>query len=213
MSQRYFTDAPIRGSRVTLAGSEAHHLIHVMRSGPGDEVVLFDGSGAEFSARIERVGRAEVELAVLARREIDRELPWELTLGVALPKGDRQRWLAEKAVELGVRRLVPLAASRSVARPSESALARLRRTVVEASKQCGRNRLMEIAEPEGWSEFVAGAGTGRRLLAHPEGPALAGKLFRVPGVERSEPPGKETGGSLRLTASHSPRRNPRKRRS
>lgn len=209
MSERYFVDTPIRGGRATLTGPEAHHLIHVMRFGPGNQVVLFDGSGAEFAARIDRVGRAKVELTVLARREVNRESSREITLGVALPKGDRRRWLVEKAVELGVRRLVPLATSRSVARLSDGALARLRRTVVEASKQCGRNRLMEIAEPQAWSDFVVAAATGLRLLAHPEEPAPAGKLPVAPagvaGVEPSEPPGKPAGGSLRLTASHPPK--------
>ncbi len=168
MTDRYFMESPITGGMVLLAGPEAHHLIHVMRAKPGDQVVLFDGSGAEFHARIERVARTEVELGVLARHEVDRELPLDLTLGVALPKGDRQKWLVEKTVELGVGRLVPLVTARSVARPGERTLARLRRTVIEASKQCGRNRLMQIAEPQSWPDFLtATEGAPCRLLAHP----------------------------------------------
>jgi 16S rRNA (uracil1498-N3)-methyltransferase len=113
MADRYFSDRPIVDSLAVLAGAEAHHLIHVMRARPGTEIVLFDGSGAQFSARVERLRRAEVELAVLTRDEIDRELPRAVTLAVALPKGDRQRWLVEKATELGVARLVPLRTVRS----------------------------------------------------------------------------------------------------
>ncbi len=151
-----------------LAGPEAHHLIHVMRAAPGAEVTLFDGSGFEFSATVEKVGRTEVELAVLGREEIDRELPLELTLAVALPKGDRQKWLVEKAVELGVSRIVPLRTDRSVALPVQKALARLQRTVVEASKQCGRNRLLEITDPRTWPNLVERNGdVACRLVAHP----------------------------------------------
>ncbi len=117
MSDRYFTDEPITGGSVVLAGAEAHHLIHVMRAAPGHRVTLFNGSGDEFPAVVERVGRAEVELTVLARESVNRELPFELTLGVALPKGERQRWLVEKAVELGVTRIVPLRTCRAVAQP------------------------------------------------------------------------------------------------
>ena len=84
MTDRYFVEAPISADRVVLDGPEAHHLTHVMRVRPGARVVLFDGSGAEFAAQVERAGRAEVELAVLARREVDRELPLDLSLGVAL---------------------------------------------------------------------------------------------------------------------------------
>lgn len=168
MSERYFVAPPISGDHAVLGGPEAHHLIHVMRAKAGTRVTLFDDTGAEFPAQVERVGRSEVQLTVLSRLEIDRELPLELVLGVSLPKGDRQKWLVEKVVELGVARLVPLVTARSVAQPVQQALDRLRRTVVEASKQCGRNRLMEITEPEEWSAFVTAAAPGsRRLLAHP----------------------------------------------
>jgi 16S rRNA (uracil1498-N3)-methyltransferase len=168
MADRYFLATPISADRVTLAGPEAHHLIHVMRAAPGIRVVLFDGSGAEFHAVVERIGRSEVELAILRREEVDRELPLDLTLGVALPKGDRQKWLVEKAVELGVTRLVPLRTERGVAQPVEQALSRLRRAVIEASKQCGRNRLMQIEEPQSWPDFAADAVTTPcRLLAEP----------------------------------------------
>ena len=168
MADRYFVETPIAQDRVLLGGSEAHHLIHVMRAKQGSRVVLFDGSVAEFSARVERIARSEVELAVLSRAEVDRELPLELILGVALPKGDRQKWLVEKAVELGVARIVPLKTSRSVAQPVRQALDRLRRSVIEASKQCGRTRLMEIARPRAWADFVTEtAEAPSRLLAHP----------------------------------------------
>lgn len=168
MSDRYFVEPPIQGDHVALRGPEAHHAIHVKRAKPGDRIVLLDGSGAEFSARVERVRRGRVELSVLDRAEVDRELPIDLTLGTSLPKADRQRWLIEKAVELGVTRIVPLRASRSVAQATANTLGRLRRTVIEASKQCGRNRLAEITQPQAWAEFVAGGPDDAvRLLAHP----------------------------------------------
>ena len=125
MSDRYFVETPISADRALLVGAEAHHLIHVMRAEPGSRVVLFDGTGAEFSARVERMARSEVALAVLSRERVDREPPIDVTLGVALPKGERQRWLIEKATELGVRRIVPIRTARSVAQPTAPALGRL----------------------------------------------------------------------------------------
>jgi len=170
MADRYFVESPIASDRATLAGPEAHHLIHVMRVKRGSRVVLFDGSGAEFTAAVENVGRSDLELNILAREAIDRELPLAITLGVALPKGDRQKWLVEKAVELGVAKLTPLRTERAVAQPVEQALDRLHRAVVEASKQCGRNRLMEIERPRNWADFVEDtAAEPCRLLAHPRG--------------------------------------------
>lgn len=170
MTDRYFTESPIDGSTVRLEGPEAHHLAHVMRVKPGQQVVVFDGSGREFDALVTKVARVSIELEVVDARQVDRELRQELTLGVALPKGDRQRWLVEKAVELGVSRLTPLVVARGVAPPAERSLDRLRRAVIEASKQCGRNRLMAIEEPRRWETYLTEApSTAHRLIAHPSG--------------------------------------------
>lgn len=147
MTHRYFVEPPIAGSEAVLADAEAHHLAHVMRLKAGAEVVLFDGGGAEFLARVENVGKRETRLVVLERREVSRELPRRITVYTALPRGDRQKWLIEKAVEIGIARLVPLHTERAVVVPDGDTCAKLRRAVIEASKQCGRNVLMEIAEP------------------------------------------------------------------
>lgn len=172
MADRYFSAEPILADSVVLDDAEGHHLARVMRAQPGDEVTLFDGQGAEFSARVTSVKKDRVELTIIERREIDRESPTRLTLAVALPKGDRQKWLVEKAVELGVARVVPMVTMRGVSQPVDAALVRLRRAVIEASKQCGRNRLMEIAEPADWNEFaVAVPREVARFIAHPGEPA------------------------------------------
>jgi 16S rRNA (uracil1498-N3)-methyltransferase len=180
MSQRYFVESPIATDRASLVSAEAHHLSHVMRAAVGDEVTLFDGVGAEFTARVAKIGRSSVDLEVLSRHEIDRELPFEIVMGVALPKGDRQRWLIEKCAELGVTRIVPLQTTRSVAQPVEQALERLRRTVIEASKQCGRNRLMTVAEPLRFDDYLSGAPhDAMRLIAHPVPLEQASSLHRI----------------------------------
>jgi len=168
MSDRYFVESPIVSDRAVLVGAEAHHLLHVMRAKAGTRVTLFDGSGWQFEAIVGQAGRSKVELAITGRQAINREAGVAVTLGVALPKGDRQKWLVEKVVELGVARLVPLETERGVAQPSKNALERLHRVVIEASKQCGRNRLMEIAEATAWQAFlVESATTVCRLVAHP----------------------------------------------
>jgi 16S rRNA (uracil1498-N3)-methyltransferase len=173
MSERFFVADKITAGRVDLVGDEARHLAAVMRAQPGDEVVLFDGSGVEFVGRVAAVLKRAVQLEVVERREISRELPCLLTLAVALPKGERQKWLVEKATELGVTRLVPLVTERGVAQPADAALDRLRRTVIEASKQCGRNRLLEIAQPMPVGDYLRSADLGAtRLFADAAGTAL-----------------------------------------
>src|SRR3954471_3359889 len=175
MSDRFFASQPITGDHVTLDGPEAHHLLHVMRAAAGTQVTVFDNSGAEFDAVVESTRRSDAILRVTDRREVNRELPFPLVVGVALPKGDRQKWLVEKLTELGVTTLVPLITERSVAQPSIGALDRLRRAVIEAAKQCGRNRLMEISPPQRWEAWLnddcclPNNTQLSRLLAHPKG--------------------------------------------
>ncbi len=196
MARRCYSETPIDGDHATLDGSEAHHLLHVLRATPGTEVTLFDGSGCEFDAEVIACKRSTVELAITERREVNRELPQPLVLGVALPKGDRQRWIVEKSVELGVTRLVPLVTERSEKQGGD----KLGRYVIEASKQCGRNRLMEIAEPVRWGDWlvadshaVGGVSDAdfapqselpvfRRWVAHPTGlqPTAAALVERRP---------------------------------
>lgn len=168
MSRRFFFDSPIVGNAVELTGPEAQHLAKVMRAKAGDEVTLFDGCGFEFTAEVTTVARSAIELQIVEQREVDRELLFELTLAVALPKGDRQRWLVEKLVELGCTRLQPILTTRGVAQPTGNARARLERAVIEASKQCGRNRLMVIATPQQVADILATADRiTTRLFAHP----------------------------------------------
>lgn len=197
MSQRFFCETPIQGGVAQLTGGEAHHFLHVMRGQTGTEIVLFDGSGYEFKARAVQCGRNTVDFQVIDSRQLDRESLRDVTLAVALPKGDRGRFLVEKLTELGVRRLVPLITEHGVAQPALSALERMRRTVVEASKQCGRNRLMEVTAPVGWRDFVSRPEEGdfqngermERLVAHPDteqSPPSVAEIsrLRLPSAER-----------------------------
>jgi 16S rRNA (uracil1498-N3)-methyltransferase len=150
MADRYFSEQIITASEqtITLVGDEAHHLSNVMRAKIGDEFTVFDGRGADWSAKITRIEKRAVQLQVLAEQPSRKELQDDLTIAVALPRGDRQKWLIEKCVELGVARLIPLMTDRGVAQPVESAIDRLNRQVLEATKQCGRAKLLKIDTPQ-----------------------------------------------------------------
>ncbi len=175
MASRYFLEATPQHDVAILQGTEAHHLAHVMRAQVNDEVTLFDGSGWEYQATVTAIRRNEIQLRIVGRLEVSRESSRHVILAVALPKGDRQKWLVEKAVELGVGRLVPLETTRGVAQPNANAIERLRRAVIESAKQCGRNRLMEISPATKWQDFVAAAAASGlpRWVAHPT-PAARG---------------------------------------
>lgn len=170
MSQRFFLIHPIVDNITTLEGEEAYHLVRVMRARPGDKCALFDGTGTEYQAEVVEILPKRVRLRIVDRQVVDRESPFRVTIGAPLPKGERERFLVEKLTELGVTAFVPLVTERTVVRPTAAAVRRLERTVIEASKQCGRNRLMEITAPTAFRSFLHDyASTEVRWLAHPMG--------------------------------------------
>ncbi len=133
-------------------------------------VEVFDGQ-SPFARRAEvrRAGSDQAELVVVGE-PIPERAPWaRLSLAIAFPKGERLDWLVEKAVEVGVSTLIPIQTERSVVDPRPSKLERLRKAVIEASKQCGRNRLMTIGRPSTLEDIVGAASAMVRLLAHPGG--------------------------------------------
>ena len=157
MSHRFYLPQLESDAPLVLDGDQAHHALQVMRFGVGDTITLFDGQGIEYRARIESIGKRRLELQRLERIESDSELPVDLSLAVALPKGDRQKWLVEKLVELGVRRLIPLETERGVAAVNPKVRTRLEKQVIEASKQCHRNRLISIEPAQSLETLVAWA--------------------------------------------------------
>ena len=199
MSQRYFVEQPITSTHVRIAGAEAHHLLHVMRGQRGQMVELFDGSGNEFQAEICGGGRDWVDLSVKSSAAIDRELASALEVAVALPKGDRQRILVEKLVELGVSSLVPLITARGVAQWSDQVRTRLKRCAIEASKQCGRNRLMKIGEPMKCESFFSGDSSySSKLIAHPGGQPISVIAWSAPVAIAIGPEGGFTNEEFRI---------------
>ena len=103
-------------SRVTLDETEATHLYRVLRKQPGDEVELFNGRGEACRATVVSVEKKQVQLEP-KRVRIDETGPSGVTLALAPPKGDRFRWVIEKATELGVDEIVPLLTERTVVEP------------------------------------------------------------------------------------------------
>ena len=131
-----------------LDGERLRHLRTVLRLGPGDEFSVTDGAGAEYLARVEHLGREEGRALVLSRTEPLRESPLELVLAQAIPKSDRFALVLEKAVELGVRGIIPVISRRTVPTGSAGAAAlRWRRIVESAVAQSGRTHMPTLRSP------------------------------------------------------------------
>jgi 16S rRNA (uracil1498-N3)-methyltransferase len=170
MADRFYISCPLTLGLVTLRGAEAHHLATVRRFCPGDQVCLFNGDGHEYTASIVSVARREATLEILSIQTPQRESPIRIEVAAPLPKGDRARFLLEKLTELGVSSFVPLRTERSVVHPRETKLDHLQRSVIEVSKQCGRNVLLHVRPLTDWSEYsVSGDLPAVRLVADPQG--------------------------------------------
>lgn len=156
----------------SLGDEEAAHAFKVLRMKPGERLVAFDGKGWEIHGEVVEANKREVACRIVQKHWNPNELPGLAQVGIAMPKGDRQKLVIEKLVEMGIHQLVPLVSDRSVAEPSSGMANRLLRYTIEASKQCGRNKLMEILEPMSLKDYLKmpearGTTTGAKWIAHP----------------------------------------------
>ena len=167
---------------VSLSADEARHARGVLRLQPGDEVYVFDGAGREFRCAVREFHRDGAVLKVLEEVEPARpESPLNLTLGIALLKGEKFDLVLQKATELGASRIVPVATLRADVRirdgdEAKRKVTRWQRIVLEAAKQCGRAQLMEIEEPVVFRALIdspAEAGRLRLMFAERNGTSLA----------------------------------------
>lgn len=141
---RLFIDQPIAPGALRIDGPAAHYLVSVMRMAPGDPVKLFDDVTGEWLATATHIGKRDlvVDVSTMLR---EREPVPDLWLCAAPLKKGRIDWLAEKACELGVDRLVPVVTQRTVV--DRLKLDRLRAHMIEAAEQCARTALPGIVEP------------------------------------------------------------------
>ena len=142
---RFFVDAPLAaGQPIRLPIEVAHHAVRVLRLRDGAPIVLFDGRGGQYAARL-HVGQSVALAQIEAFDPIERESPLRLTLVQALVAADKVDWIVEKAVELGVVRLLVVPMQRSVVRIDEARAARRLRHWMDVARaaccQCGRNRV------------------------------------------------------------------------
>lgn len=169
MPARFYCPDPASDGVHRLRDGEAKHLSRVCRLGVGDEVEIFDGRGAATRARVIALGNNWVDLTAVGEPIPERVPAFPLVLASAVPKADRFDWLVEKSTELGVGRLIPLITERTVVEPAATKISRLERTVIEASKQCGRTRLMLIDHPRRWPAIVDAFPHSSRFLADQSG--------------------------------------------
>lgn len=145
---RFHCSVPLSaGAGLVLPAGAARH-VQVLRMQPGDALTLFDGAGGEYAATVERMGRSDVAVTVGAHLPVEREAARAVHLAVGMPANERMDWLVEKATELGVASIQPLATAHGVLRlageRAEKKRAHWEAIAVAACEQCGRNRVPVI---------------------------------------------------------------------
>lgn len=172
---RIHVEAALRsGTELALPTAASAHLLKVLRLRPGARLTVFNGQGGEYEAELlEGDGKARIRIG--DHSTIERESPLQLTLLQAISRGERMDLIVQKAVELGVTRIVPVTAERSVVRldaaQAEKRRAHWQSIVISACEQCGRNRVPRIEPIVDTATAVAVAvadATAIKLLLAPE---------------------------------------------
>lgn len=154
---------------IRLDSDESHHLVSVNRARTGDTVVAFDGRGSEWICELTGDSKSAAVLKVRFRQQIKR-LPYEITLGQALPKGPCMDAIVRKATEIGAARIVPLESERTQVRLDEDRqdrkIEKWQGAVLEAAKQCGNAWLPEVLPVQNAATFIEGSkGYDLKLIA------------------------------------------------
>lgn len=157
MHRCYLPHADFSAPALCVEGDEAHHAVRVLRLREGEECEVFDGEGRAARCRVTAAAGSCLQLGDI------RPLPplppvAELTLALAIPKGGNMELIVQKAVEMGVSRIIPLMTERTIvrlnAKEARSKAEKWRRTVLEACKQCGVRRLPVVEEPQSMAELL-----------------------------------------------------------
>lgn len=186
MRRFVITPERIEGQRVTFGPEETRHLARVLRLGPGDLVIASDGSGHDYTVRLEAIGVAATG-TILEVAHGTTESPLGITLIQGIPKSDKMEAIVRAATELGVTRVMPVITARTVvalesSRWSERAR-RWHRVAAEAAKQCGRSVIPDISPPVPLTAAIEGLveATLRICLWENERRPL-GEVLASPGV-------------------------------
>jgi 16S rRNA (uracil1498-N3)-methyltransferase len=173
MPRVYIPPERITGAEIPLQPREARYILTVLRLGPGDEVTVFDGEGNEYRTELIEDYQGGISLAIQEEVRPGRESPLTITLGQGLLKGERMKFVIQKATELGVGRIIPLVTARSIpiveGERESLRIERWQRIAQEAAKQSGRTIVPEIEAIHELTAFLA-EGAGTRVILWEEEP-------------------------------------------
>ena len=156
---------------IPIAGDDAHHIAYSLRMAVGDRLTVCDMQKTEYSCTVTSIKPELVLLHIDEIRENSTELPLEICLYQSLPKGDKMDYIVQKAVELGVTSVIPVAGARCIVKLDEKnaqkKVARWQKIAEEAAKQCGRGIIPHIGMPITFAQAIeAGRKTDLPLFCY-----------------------------------------------
>lgn len=157
---RIYTASPLgEGTHADLDDNAAQHVGRVLRMQPGQELRLFNGDGNDYPATLTETGKKRVQVLVGKPEPNLTESPLQITLGQTLSRGDRMDYAVQKAVEMGVSRVVPLTTERCEVKlkgdREDKRLRHWQSVAISAAEQCGRARVPDILPVMNVNEWLA----------------------------------------------------------
>ena len=186
---RLHVDRPLAtGGRVPLPEAAGRHVTKVLRLGPGDPLVVFDGRGGEYDAAVAHVSRGVVAVEVGAHRPVDRESALAVELGQGVCRGERMDLVVQKATELGVCAIRPVLCERTVVKldPARAGrrLAHWRAIAVHAAQQSGRTRAPELGGVDDLDTWLSRPAACTGIFLSPRASSSISRLARPEGTVR-----------------------------
>ncbi len=161
-AQRLFVEGGLsEGAHIACSAEQANYLRNVLRLGPGDAILLFNGRDGEWRAEVAETGKRATTLAVSSLARPQEGGP-DIDYLFAPLKRARLDYMVQKAAEMGVARLRPVLTRRTVAERVN--VERMRANAIEAAEQCGILRVPEVQEPEKLERALASWDPARRLI-------------------------------------------------
>jgi 16S rRNA (uracil1498-N3)-methyltransferase len=160
---RFYCDPKISdklalGAQVKLPESAAIHATRALRLGVGNQVILFNGDGQDYISELTHVTKNEVIAKILKAKTVENESPIKILLAQAISSGDRMDFTLQKAVEMGVTAIQPIASQRSIVKLSGERAEKRREhwqnVVNSACEQSGRAFVPQVANPMSLSDWL-----------------------------------------------------------
>ncbi len=170
---RLFIDMPLTtGETINLPRDKAHHISNVLRMRIGDSIKLFNDSGDDYQSKIIEISKKSAQIGIGESIQIRNESPLAIDLCLAVARGQHMDFSLQKAVELGVKNIIPVISEFSNVKIQDdrvhNKLAHWRNIIINATEQCGRSYLTQIQTPMAFVEWLRMDATKPRLILHPE---------------------------------------------